>query len=527
MRTGHSTWQRLDQQHLVAMSEQLGSPIEPLPVEVASPIARIALDQLGWAQAPQGHVVHSMSHAKANEFIASLASDIPSTSAPAVDVQRDWWPIALTWATRGQVVGDCVGVVAPTTIAQLQSVVGSANAQGIALVPGAGRSGVNGGATCPYPHVALDLKSLNVGPVVDLTSNVAAVSAGTTGPAYESWLNANGRTGGHFPQSMALSSVGGWIACRGAGQLSNRYGKIEDLVESLTVVLADGTVLETGHHAPRSAVGGDLTQLFVGSEGSLGVIAGARVRVFETPTSRWFRAVSIPTYESGLDIARTLAQTNALPAVFRIYDEIEAERNFSLKGPVVIAIDEGSNASTSYCAQVLLDSLDSVEGGFLDEGIAHRWWQHRNDVSALVPYVNAGALVDTIEISVSWTEAARVYAEICTEVRAQPGVVAVSAHVSHCYDSGVGMYFTFGGFPMSATGQRSIQADREWYMKIVGHVCATAAKHGGAISHHHGIGRVRAGDFVRNDEQRHAALQTLKSALDPSGILNPGVLGLW
>ena len=140
-----------------------------------------------------------------------------------------------------------------------------------------GRSGVVGGSIPLFGGVLLDLCALTGIRSVDSIANVVDVGAGTFGDIFEDELQSSyGLTVGHWPQSIALSTIGGWLACRGAGQLSNRYGKIEDIVVGLDVVLADGTMLSTGGHA-RQAAGPDLNQLFVGSEGTLGIITGARL----------------------------------------------------------------------------------------------------------------------------------------------------------------------------------------------------------------------------------------------------------
>src|SRR5262249_12703193 len=148
----------------------------------------------------------------------------------------------------------------------------------------AGRSGVCGASVPVYGGVVLDMTAMHGIVAVDATSMVAEVLPGTFGDVYEDALRAeHGATRGHWPQSIPLSTVGGWLACRGAGQLSTRYGKIEDLVVGLEVVLADGRVITTGGTPPR-AVGPDLTQIFVGSEGTLGVITRVWLRVFPLPS---------------------------------------------------------------------------------------------------------------------------------------------------------------------------------------------------------------------------------------------------
>src|SRR5690606_3941896 len=182
-------------------------------------------------------------------------ADVPHDPEATGQARRDRWPLAVPWALRG--------AVPPPA----------------AVSAAGGRSGVLGGSVPLYGGVVLDLCGLAGIRSVDEESLVADVLPGTFGDRFEAELRErHGLTCGHWPQSMTLSTVGGWIACRGAGQLSTRYGKIEDLVVGLDVALADGRTITTGGF-PRTATGPDLTHLFVGSEGTLGVITGARLKL--------------------------------------------------------------------------------------------------------------------------------------------------------------------------------------------------------------------------------------------------------
>ena len=151
----------------------------------------------------------------------------------------------------------------------------------------------------------------------------------------------DGYTLGHWPQSMDLSTVGGWLACRGAGQYSTRYGKIEDMVIGLEVVLADGRVVHTEGHGPRAATGPNLTQLFVGSEGTLGVITEARLRIHPLPPAQERRAFGFTSFAAGLEACRRILRRGATPAVLRLYDTTESARNFDQPDTnVLVVLDE-------------------------------------------------------------------------------------------------------------------------------------------------------------------------------------------
>src|SRR6185312_2676266 len=220
----------------------------------------------------------------------------------------------------------------------------------------AGRSGVCGASVPVHGGVVLDLCALAGIVDVDDDSLVLDVLPGTFGEPLEQELRAaHGVTLGHWPQSVAISTVGGWLACRGAGQLSTRYGKIEDMVVGLEVVLADGRIVRTGG-APRAAVGPDLTQLFVGSEGTLGVITEAWLRVHPAPTGEVRAAFRYARFEDGLDACRRILRRGATPAVLRLYDAIEGERHFSGgDAAVLLVLDEGDPVLVDAVLQVVSD----------------------------------------------------------------------------------------------------------------------------------------------------------------------------
>src|SRR5579862_9308127 len=214
--------------------------------------------------------------------------------AELADAGRDWWPLAIGWAAAGKVPTRPAALARPVTASQVADLLRSCSDDLVPVSPVAGRSGVCGCSLPLFGGVALDTTGLCGDVEVDEASLVAQAGAGMNGRALEEALRATGPgyTLGHWPQSMDLSTVGGWIACRSAGQYSTRYGKIEDMVAGLEVALADGRVVRTGAQAPRAATGPDLTQLFTGSEGVLGVITRAWLRVRPKPAAEARRAFS-------------------------------------------------------------------------------------------------------------------------------------------------------------------------------------------------------------------------------------------
>jgi len=260
----------------------------------------------------------------APDVISRLEAVCPTTTdvAALAEASRDWWPLAMHWALAGEVPMAAAVVCRPASSEQVAAVLAITNGAAIPVTTAAGRSGVCGASVPVHGGVVLDMTgSAGLVDVVD-ASLTAEVLPGTFGPDYEAALRARGLTGGHFPQSIDISTVGGWLACRGAGQYSTRYGKIEDMVVGLEVVLADGTLVRTGG-SPRAATGPDLTQLFVGSEGTLGVITRAWLRVHPAPAHERRAAWSFATFDDGLDACRRILRRGATPAVVRLWRERE------------------------------------------------------------------------------------------------------------------------------------------------------------------------------------------------------------
>ena len=471
--------------------------------------------------------------------LRGVCGTVHADDAARVEAGRDWWPLSALWASNGRspCLPDLVAV--PTSVAEVSAVTSLCNRERVPLTVFAGASGVCGASLPLHAGVSLDMTGLDGISDVDVTSRTVEVRAGTFGRDFEDSLrSAYDLTVGHWPQSMALSTVGGWVACRSAGQFSTRYGKIEDMVTALEVVLADGTVLHVGGTYPRSATGPDLTQLFVGSEGTLGVITSVRLRAHKVPPAKSRFAYAFSDFESGLGACMRILQRGATPAVLRLYDRVESERNFAVAGACVLLVaDEGDPVVLDAVTKVVDE--ECAEASRLGAEPVETWFEHRNEIPDIASLVAGGLVVDTVEVAGSWRALPAIYTEALSALRGLDGTIAASAHQSHSYSDGACLYFTFAGRPGDAgrpgnagpTGATSISWSPEgaaegFYKAAFDAVTGAALRNGGTVSHHHGIGLNRAGYMHEHLGAGLDVLRALKTVLDPNGILNPGKLGL-
>ena len=445
---------------------------------------------------------------------AGVSFDV-STSARA-EHARDWWPRLIPDVASGHVENWPGVVVRAHSTSDVSATLRVAQDHRVGVTAQGGRSGVGGGAVPTPGSIALDLTGLREVIALDATSSTVRVQVGVFGPDLERFVRALGYTVGHLPQSFDLATVGGWIACRGAGQYSNRYGKIEDIVRALTVVLAGGEVVVVGGHGPRQAVGPDLLQLFIGSEGTLGIITEATLLVHALAPSEQRGAFSFGSFREGMETCRRILQRDAHPAVLRLYDEAESRRNFDVEGCALIVLDEGDPLFVEATMTIVREECTSATT--LESSYVERWLERRNDVSALAPLWERGYVVDTIEVSGPWAILDSLRERVNEALRALEGMSVVSVHQSHAYLDGACLYFTFAGQPhgdLTAFYRHAWDAAMREVLMV-----------GGAISHHHGVGRNRARFVSDALGGAFTILEGVKALLDPHNILNPGVLGL-
>jgi alkyldihydroxyacetonephosphate synthase len=455
------------------------------------------------------------------------------------------WPDLV--AARGtELARACDVVVRPQTEDELERVVAWCADADVALVPVGGGTSVTGGIeplgrTAEQPVVALDVSALTTCLDVDVVSGTATFQAGVRGPDLERALGAFELTLGHVPQSFEYSTLGGWIATRSAGQQSLRYGKIETMTAALRMVAPSG-VLDVDH-VPAHGAGSDLRELVMGSEGTLGVVTRATMRVHRRPEVVRFAAYLHAGFDEARDTARLLVQSGvAGPAMVRVSDAPETAFNVGASAPralrgrlgdglarlahvrggaMVIVLCTGTS-SEARAAERRVDRFMSAHGGRALGALPAKAWYHGRfrQPYARDVMLDHGLLVDTLETSASWSRLPQLHAEVRTAIEGAFGAdrCVVGVHLSHLYHDGASMYVTFLAAPEAG---RSLELWRD--AKRAAH--AAIARIGGATSHQHGVGTMHAGLYAsRTSSLGIDALRAARGAFDPAGTCNPGKL---
>jgi len=445
---------------------------------------------------------------------------------------QDLWPRKLL-ELREEGPKDPVidGVFWPESTEEVARIVKWAHEADVDLYPYGAGSGVCG-ATVPTgagarPRIIVDLKAMRKVRSIDRTSMTVWAESGWIGENLERHLNQEGFTIGHFPSSIYCSSLGGYLATRSAGQLSTKYGKIEDMVLSLEMVLPDGTIIETGR-APRSAMGPDWTQLMLGTEGTLGFFTAACLQIHRMPEVRVMMGFGSKELPKTLEFARRMLQEGLRPAVLRIYDPLETSLTLSsdvLKkagfegGAAMVVIFEGRKGLTE--AEGAEASAIARELGIQDLGpsLAEHWWEHRYDVSYKQQLIvsHQRMILDTFELAATWDKLEGVYHAV-KNVRPNLGIIL--AHMSHFYHTGANIYFTL----VSHAGVTGSSAEK--YDEIWADMLQAACDAGATLSHHHGVG-IQKNEMIRQEKGAWISIfEKVKRGFDPENRLNPSKMGL-
>jgi alkyldihydroxyacetonephosphate synthase len=421
-------------------------------------------------------------------------------------------------------------VASPNSEAEVIALLDWASDARAAVIPFGGGSSVVGGVEPVVGDgfagtISLDLKGLNQVLEVDRSSRAARIQAGILGPDLEAALRPHGLTLRHFPQSFEFSTLGGWIATRSGGHFATLYTHIDDFVESLRAVTPAGT-LET-RRLPGSGAGPSPDRLLIGSEGALGVITEAWLRLQDRPTFRAGAALAFDDFIAGAKAVRAVAQAGLYPANLRLVDAEECRANGVNDGSyalLVLAFESADHPVDARQARALELVQDHGARSLPDTSAAEAW----RTAFIRMPYnrevqVPAGIIADTFESAITWDRLEAFHGAVTAateqairEATGQPGLV--TCRFTHVYPDGPAPYFSF-----HALGRQGALMEAWRHIKRAASEAIIAG--GGTITHHHAVGRDHMPWYERQRPALFgAALAAAKAVLDPAGILNPGVL---
>jgi len=470
---------------------------------------------------------------------------------------RDLWPGGTLDMWQGRDLEHPASVCWPETDDQVLEVLQWASESRTTVVPYGAGSGVCGGAAGRAGSIVIDTKALNQLDPPDEERWTVDAGAGVNGQQLEDHLNRHGFTLGHSPSSIWCSTVGGWAAARSAGQFSSKYGVFEDMVLSVRAVAPGRGAFTVGEEGDAPD---EWMPLLLGSEGTLAVITRVRMRIWPIPETRWLRGYRFSDVGSALRAMRTLMQGELWPSVVRLYDPVDTRIGGKTKPKT-----KGSAGNRGFLRRLAkrVDRLDSVrkrslvlplslpgvvnriferaasgclvvvgweghpavvealsdagheilcqEGEDLGKAPGQRWFDSRHAVSyKLMPIFERGGFADTMEVATRWSELEGLYDAVREAVSK---TAVVMAHMSHVYPEGGCIYFSFAG-----------KGDREVYEETWRNALAAVAASGGTVTHHHGVGELKAAVASAEIGPAIAGWRALKRELDPRNILNPGRL---
>jgi len=434
-------------------------------------------------------------------------------------------------------------VARPGTEQEVDDLLSWASGEGVAVIPFGGGTSVVGGVEADFYRegyrgvLSLDLRGMDRLLDLDERSRLARLQAGVTGPRLEEQLGRHGYTMRHYPQSYEFSTLGGWIATRSGGHYATVETHVDDLVQSTRTLTPSGP-LETAE-VPASGAGPNPDALICGSEGTLGVITRATVRIRRPPRHRARASVIFDRHTDAVEATRLLAQSRLFPVNCRLLDEHEVllNRITSRKGAVLLVGFESEHESPRPDMERALERVREQGGQLLDEpvyrdrrretpgdgGAEDRWRRSFFEAPYLFNVlVSMGVLVDTVETACTWRAFPDLHRAVREDVRAALEEVCgggfVSSRFTHVYPGGPAPYYTF-------VAPARVGSELDQWREIKQAASEAILRHGGTITHHHAVGRVHRPWYRRETSPLYrAALRGAKEAVDPDGIMNPGVL---
>jgi alkyldihydroxyacetonephosphate synthase len=445
--------------------------------------------------------------------------------------------------------------VYPESEEQVAKLVEAAKQHDVVLIPFGGGTNVTDALRCPEGEqrmiVSADMRRMNRIRWIDKENMMACIEAGAVGRHIMAQLAEHGLTMGHEPDSVEFSTLGGWIATNASGMKKNKYGNIEDLVVDLTATTADGRLARL-NTAPRESIGSDLRHLIFGSEGTLGIITSAVVKLFPLPEVQEYGSIVFPTYEDGYKFMREMAHTGATPASVRLVDNLQFQFGQALK-PATTGLSAWKSSLEKFFVLKVkgFDPYQMVALTLVFEGTREEATRQQREVYRIaarhggmkagsengrrgyqltysIAYIrdflmNYYIIAESFETSCAWSDALAIDANVKRVLyeeyakRGLPGKPFVTSRITQVYRTGVAIYFYFGFY------YKGVEHPSQVYIDLENIARREILRWGGSLSHHHGVGKIRRAYLP--EIMSATALQwkqEIKHSLDPQNIFGAG-----
>jgi len=442
----------------------------------------------------------------------------------------DTWWVSRRWIADGLGIPRADVVVFPHTAEQVSRVIRLARKFNLPVIPRGGGAGDIGGSVPLSGGIMVDMKKMDQIIKFDKSSLTVTVEPGILQIHLEEWLNRQGYTTNHLPASLTCAAVGGLLSTSGSGVLSSKYGKINDMVINIQVVLPTGEIVES-LPVHRHSMGPDFSRLFLGAEGTLGIITRVTLNVHYLPEVRQFGTFLFPNLLTAIEAGRLIMVNNLKPCVIRLYDESDTKAvlkdilGIDSEGNYMIVIFDGFKEIVEAEKNVAFKILNEAGAKNLGEEIGQHWWDHRYD-SYYPPHALEGTnfVHCVIDVISSYDRILPIYNGMkqVVEEEYRAWDPTFQAHFSHWYDWGISIYPTFILHSPPPTFREKVNLFNEVWEK-----CAEVVfRHGGVLNEHHGVG-IRTGWLLeKQDKQNFMLFSAIKKTLDPDHIMNPGKMGL-
>ncbi len=440
----------------------------------------------------------------------------------------DWSWMPQMWLDRGEALSTPDYIVHPGTVEEISAIMKIANTFRIPVIPWGGGSGTQGGALPIYGGILMDLKRLNRLIEIDEKSLTVTAQAGINGTQLEWALNERRLTLPHYPASANCATLGGYLAPRGSGTISTKYGKAEDLLMSMQIVLPNGDIIRTPP-VPNHASGPDWQRLFLGSEGVFGIITEATMQVDYLPEVRLLRALLFDNLSNGLEAGRQMMTRRLNPMVIRLYDPastrsvVKRTLGYDYEGGyMVVGFDGDEDLATlqEKKAQEIWEKLGAQD---LGREPGERWWEHRYDFYFPPHSLGLPWMYGTTETVTTFDRLETLYwakKQVVEETYAEHKINYIG-HFSHWFHWGASLYDRFIIEEPPQDAREALRLHNQVWTTAV----RASLEHGGMVNEHHGVGLKLARYMRLQYGAAWPLLESIKKAIDPNGIMNPGKVG--